>query len=43
MLGDGGESHQKTVKALLDGRADPSIGDARGVTPLQHAQQRGKG
>ena len=40
VLGDGGESHQKTVKALLDGRADPSIGDAHGVTPLQHAQQR---
>ncbi len=41
VLGDGGESHQKTVKALLDGRADPSIGDAHGVTPLQHARQRG--
>jgi len=41
VLGDGGENHQKTVKALLDGRADLNIGDAHGVTPLQHARHRG--
>ena len=41
VLGDGGDDHRKTVKVLLDGGADPSIGDAQGVTPLQHARQRG--
>lgn len=41
ILGDGGQNHQRTVKALLAGGADPTIGDERGVTPLQHARQRG--
>ena len=41
VLGDGGLDHQRTVKALLAGGADPKIGDAEGVTPLQHARQRG--
>jgi ankyrin repeat protein len=41
VLGDGGANHQATVRALLDGGADPRIGDAQGVTPLRHAEQRG--
>jgi ankyrin repeat protein len=41
VLGDGGPDHQRTVKALLEGGADPLIGDAQGVTPLRHARQRG--
>jgi ankyrin repeat protein len=41
VLGDGGEDHQRTVRALLDGGADPNLGDARGITPLRHARQRG--
>ena len=41
VLGDGGSDHQRTVKILLAGGADPMIGDGQGVTPLQHARQRG--
>ena len=41
VLGDGGPDHQRTVEVLLAGGADPAIGDGQGVTPLQHAQQRG--
>jgi ankyrin repeat protein len=40
VLGDGGMNHQKTLKALLDGGADPNIGDGDSVTPLQLARQR---
>ncbi len=41
VLGDGGPDHLATVEALLDAGADPGIADRDGVTPLQHAQQRG--
>lgn len=41
ILGDGGERHIQTVKALVDAGADRSIADRDGITPLQHAQQRG--
>lgn len=41
VLGDGGPGYQRTVKILLEGGADPMIGDGQGVTPLQHARQRG--
>jgi hypothetical protein len=41
VLGDGGENHIKSLKALLDGGADRTIGDGNGVTPLQHAKSRG--
>ena len=41
VLGDGGPAHQRTVEVLLAGGADPMIGDGQGVTPLQHARQRG--
>jgi uncharacterized protein len=41
MLGDGGEAHQEIVRLLLAAGADPEKPDGEGVTPLQHAQQRG--
>lgn len=41
ILGDGGVDHQAIVQILLDAGADPDLPDADGVTPLQHAQQRG--
>jgi ankyrin repeat protein len=41
ILGDGGPRHTATVKSLVAAGADKTIGDRAGVTPLQHAQQRG--
>lgn len=41
ILSNGGETHQKIVQMLLDHGADPNIADGDGVTPLQHAQQKG--
>ncbi len=41
ILGDGGPNHQATVRALVEAGADRSIGDRRGVTPLEHAKARG--
>jgi len=41
LLGNGGESHQNIVQLLVDHGADVTIGDGDGITPLQHAQQRG--
>ena len=41
VLGDGGENHVKTAQALVNAGADKSIGDRDGVTPLEHARQRG--
>ena len=41
VLGDGGPDHIETVRALVDAGADRSIGDSAGITPLQHARQRG--
>jgi uncharacterized protein len=41
ILGDGGVRHQKTVAHLVRAGADRSIADKNGVTPLEHAQQRG--
>lgn len=41
ILGDGGLRHQKTVAHLVKAGADKSIADRNGVTPLQHAKQRG--
>ncbi len=43
MLGDGGPRHQKTVAYLVKAGADKSIADKKGVTPLEHARQRGYG
>jgi uncharacterized protein len=41
ILGDGGPDHQEIVRILLGAGADPGIADHDGVTPLQHAEQRG--
>lgn len=41
ILSDGGPVHQDILKQLLDAGANPHIADRDGVTPLQHAQQRG--
>ncbi len=41
VLGDGGADHTETVRLLLQAGADQSIGDRQGVTPLQHARDRG--
>jgi uncharacterized protein len=41
ILGDGGARHQKTVAHLVKAGADRSIADKNGVTPLEHARERG--
>lgn len=41
ILGDGGQAHTEIVRALLAHGADPRVADRGGVTPLQHARQRG--
>lgn len=41
ILGDGGAAHLATARALLMAGADPQIGDRNGMTPLEHAQNRG--
>jgi ankyrin repeat protein len=41
LLGDGDAAHTEIVKLLLAHGADPNIADRAGVTPLQHARQRG--
>lgn len=41
ILSDGGLKHQEIVKLLLAHGADRTITDKDGVTPLQHARQRG--
>lgn len=41
VLGDGGPRHQRVVQALLEAGADREIGDSRGRTPLDLAEQAG--
>jgi ankyrin repeat protein len=41
ILGDGGPAHQEIVRMLLAAGADPAIADRDGVTPLEHARERG--
>lgn len=41
VLGDGGQNHVKTVEILVKAGADKTIPDRDGVTPLQHAMERG--
>ena len=40
VLGDGGERHVATARALVAAGARKTIADRDGVTPLQHAQRR---
>lgn len=41
ILGDGSTRHTAVVQLIVAAGADVNLGDANGVTPLQHAQQRG--
>lgn len=41
VLGDGGDRHQATLKALIDAGADLSITDRDGLSPLTLAKKRG--
>jgi uncharacterized protein len=41
ILGDGGPRHIEIVRLLLDAGANANLADRDGVTPLQHARQRG--
>ncbi|MEK4198634.1 ankyrin repeat domain-containing protein [Cytobacillus sp. FSL K6-0265] len=41
ILSDGGKTHQEIVQLLIDHGADIKITDKDGVTPLQHARDRG--
>jgi uncharacterized protein len=41
ILGDGGSRHVSVVKALVEAGADVTVADRSGVTPLDHARQRG--
>ncbi|GAA0133945.1 ankyrin repeat domain-containing protein [Paenibacillus sp. YSY-4.3] len=41
ILGNGGERHQRIVQLLITHGADVNIGDGNGVTPLEHARQKG--
>ncbi|WP_396136200.1 ankyrin repeat domain-containing protein [Brevibacillus brevis] len=41
ILGDGGERHQQIVRLLIEHGADVNLADHDGVTPLQHAKNRG--
>jgi len=43
VLGDGGERHQATLKALLDAGANARLADREGRTPLELARARGFG
>ena len=42
ILGDGGPAHTAIVHALVAHGANLNLADARGVTPLAHAEQRGQ-
>jgi ankyrin repeat protein len=41
VLGDGGPRHQRTLKALIDAKANLQLADRQGQTPLQLARARG--
>jgi ankyrin repeat protein len=41
ILGEGSERWQRVVRSLLENGADPGIADRDGVTPLEHARNRG--
>jgi ankyrin repeat protein len=42
VYGDGSAPYQEIVGILLDAGADPGIADRQGITPLQHARDRGQ-
>ncbi len=42
ILGDGGPPYTAIVSLLVSHGADVNLGDAQGVTPLTHAEQRGQ-
>lgn len=42
ILSDGGPRHQAIVALLIEGGADVNLPDKDGLTPLQHARQRGQ-
>lgn len=41
ILNDGDEKQQQTIQLLIDHGADVNIPDENGVTPLQHAREKG--
>lgn len=41
ILGDGGKEHQAIVQLLIQHGADIQLADSNGISPLQHAQNRG--
>ena len=41
ILGDGGLRHTEVVRLLVEAGAAINLADSNGVTPLEHAQQRG--
>ncbi|SOY95858.1 conserved hypothetical protein; ankyrin repeat; putative exported protein [Cupriavidus taiwanensis] len=41
ILGNGGAAHTEIVRLLVNAGADVNLADGDGVTPLQHARQRG--
>ncbi len=41
ILGEGDARHTEIVRLLVEGGADPNLPDGEGVTPLEHAEQRG--
>lgn len=42
ILGDGGPAHTEIVRLLLTHGASPTKADTKGMTPLDHARQRGQ-
>jgi ankyrin repeat protein len=42
ILGDGGPAHTEIVRLLIGRKANVNLPDKQGVTPLQHARQRGQ-
>jgi ankyrin repeat protein len=43
VLGDGGTAHQGIVKLLLKAGANKNLVDIQGISPLQHAKNKGHG
>ena len=41
ILSDGGPRHQEIVGMLMKGGADINLPDGDGITPLQHARNKG--